>query len=368
MTNDLDERLTAELGGTAYRLPPPPLADIHRRAGRRRRNRLARRGAGAAALVTVAAVAVAGFPRGDDVPVTPETHRSPRAVRSMACSGSHDLAPGDLGTVARLPRREPAGLPLSYTQRGRETGACQDVELTAWHQAPGTHRIDRSLRVGVMAYADEPGERCDRFDGGGQQPGQCRRLTVAGEPRWVLRTTDVGQGIVWAEDGRLWALSGYGFDAAAFEAAVADLRIEDGTVVPASLPAGFDAWVAPDDVPTESLQFVASYGGDPGVPSSVTFVASDTPLSDPFALLPGTRYPSPGARLTDVDVDGRPGVWTEESRTRTLRWRGGDGVSLSLEGASLTLSDALAAARSVRPLAADDARLRCSTPRPAGCG
>jgi hypothetical protein len=190
MTQDLDERLARELGGAAYRMPPPPLTDIHRRAGRRRRARLARRGAGAAALVTVAAFAVAGFPGAADRPVAPEGSREPR---SMTCGPAAATA-AELGSVRQLPEGTPSG--PAYVTRQE---ACSDVLLTAWREDPGTHRMTQWLQVGSRAYGDEPGDGCDRFDGEGQQPGECGRLTVAGQERWVLRISSPDQRVVWAE-------------------------------------------------------------------------------------------------------------------------------------------------------------------------
>ena len=350
---------------------PVPWAALERRHRRGvvRRASLAVAGVVAVVLVAGTVAALTGDDRTALLPAVP-TPTGP-----LPSSGCEDekVTKADAGPVLRLPDRAPFGLPWGVPYIDQDFGRCGGyLQLTAWTEDPGTHQVTRWVEISSSPWQDELGTGCDRFDGGGQMPGTCRTLRVAGRPQQVLWVAPPEPQVRWVERGRLWTIFTHGFDASTLEAAVRDLRLDDdGRVDPGSLPRGMDVLQSPEE--TDSGRVLSIWWGtDPQQPESVIFAVQDSPLADPFAALREMPFATAGARMTVVDVGGRAGYWYEDEvrdepqlhyPKRVLRWRGDDGVTMSLEGDRLTLPEAMAVATSVRKVSPDDTRLVTPPPR-----
>jgi hypothetical protein len=370
MSNDLEERLTGELGAVAYRFPPPPLSDVRARAGRRRRARVARRIGGAAVAVVVVTTVVTSSLTGGDGDVHLAQTPTP-IVQGQGHGGCLETdgraGPGD-PRLPMLPDDLPAGMVLSsiFDQTSRST--CDQTYGYAWSANPETGLVERSLRLEALYTGlQDQGDSCRAL---GAQPAECRRLTVAGESRKILRVERRGERAVWVEAGRVWSVTGTGYDAAEFDALLARLRTDGERFRRDSLPTGLEVWESPESpAPREWSQFTARYvprgSADVNDPDLVQLTASADPIAPPVV-----EYADGDPKVRAVDVGGRPGFWHETGTGRTLTWHTADGVLLMLSGKRLELDDALVTAVTVRRVATDDPRLVCAADegRRGGCG
>jgi hypothetical protein len=362
------------------RLPPPPLPDVRRRAGRLRRARLTRRAAGGATALAVLAAGVAVARVDGGPPVLERVQLAgtvvPQPAPDAVCTQTPVYADDLRADLLRLPAQAPGGLRFyAVSTFSRDTG-CGYPALSAWRQAEMSSRIDRRIQVTVTAPGTTP------FPGSGRcaaialegQPGRCTSAVVGGRERPVWRVdaqaAHLGDKTLlgWVDGGYLWQFNAYGLDEAALHDVLRGLRTTAGGRIDGSVPAGFDAWQPPSGV-TPWSELVASYvppdysPQDPAPPRPMVSVrVSDGPGTDPFAdPLMSASGNSPDVQPQVVDVDGRMGVWyLDRLNDQThLVWRAGDGVTVSVAGdLTLDLGRALGIARDIRAVRVDDPRLR----------
>jgi hypothetical protein len=355
--SDLDERLATELGGTAYRLPPPPLAEVHRRATRRHRARVTRRAAGtalAAALAVLAANTALTGGGGDASPARPTGRPEP------ACGGYLRQAPPGDHPRAMLPDRLPARTVLRSVSSVVEVPQCDVSVINAWSADAATGRVERWLRLSAVGSTmPAAGDGCAalrRF-----ASGTCQEATAAGERRWIVRVHRASQEkAVWYDAGRVWWVAAVGYDAAGFDAMLPTLRVDEARgFLTSSVPRGLQVW--PSGVsraargwPEFSATFLPRDGSqDLNGPDAVRIEVKGDPSAEPFELTDA----EPDTTTKVVEVGDRPGLWNGTGKLRVLTWRTADGATLNLYGSRLTLTEALAVGASVRPVAAGDPRL-----------
>lgn len=353
----LDEDGLRRLARVAPLGAPRPLTEIRRRTAQLRRGRRAGRLAAGGAVLAVAGlvaqVVVGAGPGGGPLGAVPHLAGAPAAAAGTDCRGYADRV-----------RREDVSPDLRYLLPG-------DARGRPLKQAWGRHdRWSCSSPAPVAILIDVTNDQTtaaralavwgpDAVPWGDPREtvrvrGRAGQLVARGETPGVL---SVG----WTEpDGSRWVVTSSGVGRSDLLSTVDGLRLADGDVVRASLPAGYDQVQFFDPVPASGPRSLdwwdAQYGDEPN--------SRGDDLGVQLSVVRGAGWPAdiavtlePLSRIRFVDVNGAQAVYLADGTgMNSLEWQARGGVQLRLSG-PLDVTDLAALARQLQPVSATDPRL-----------